>query len=269
MTHSHNDDNLKHWRVQGKNRRPTRRHPEKGNPPPIPRPGNQRTPRTRPHHHNHPPTLLVAKHERMDRTIRKRMRQMPTKQEPHETSKSTPLPHPHTDRRTPIPDRSNGPDHPTPNQQRIRRHPHDSRPRMHESSRIPPLQNNDHRTRSSQTILRQRLPMVWPTQQGHIRQRPPIHILLREGTRPTTRDQTKRVLSVPPPNRRTIRTDKSMGGTIPPPDHQQRPNRLERLARDSHHGAQQSQKRHHQHRPLGSTPRLHASPTPHGPPSIA
>jgi hypothetical protein len=45
------------------NRRPTRRHPEEGNPPPIPRPGNQRTPGTRPHHHNHPPTLLVARHE--------------------------------------------------------------------------------------------------------------------------------------------------------------------------------------------------------------
>jgi hypothetical protein len=66
--------------------------------------------------------------------------------------------------------------------------------------------------------------MVWPTQQGYIRQGPPIHILLREGTRPTTGDQTKRVLSVPPPNGRAIRTDKPMGGTIPPPDHQQHPN---------------------------------------------
>jgi hypothetical protein len=140
---------------------------------------------------------------------------------------------------------------------------------MHESSCIPPLQNNDHRTRSSQTILQQRLPVVRPTQQGHIRQGPSIHVLLREGPCPATRDQTKRVLSVPPPNRQTIRTDKSMGGTIPPPDHQQRPNRLEQLAGDSHHGAQQSQECHHQHRPLGSTPRLYPSPTPLGPPSIA
>jgi hypothetical protein len=110
--------------------------------------------------------------------------------------------------------------------------------------------------------------MVWPTRQGHIRQRPPIYVLLRESTCPTIRDQTKCVLSIPPPNGRAIRTDKSVGGTIPPPDHQQRPNRLERLARDSHHGAQQSQKHHHQHRPLGSTPRLHPSATPRGPPSI-
>jgi hypothetical protein len=136
-----------------KNHRPTRQHPEKGNPPPIPRPRNQRTPRARPHHHNRPPTLLVARHERMDRTIHKRVRQMPTRQKPYKTSEGTPLPHPHTDQRTPIPDSSNGPDHPTPDQQRIRRHPHDSRPRMHESGRIPPLQDNSHRTRSGQTIL--------------------------------------------------------------------------------------------------------------------
>jgi hypothetical protein len=139
---------------------------------------------------------------------------------------------------------------------------------MYESSRIPPLQNDNHRARSGQTILRQRLPVVRPTRQGHIRQRPPIHILLRKGTRPTTGDQTKRVLSVPPPNRRTIRTNKSVDRTIPPPDHQQRPNRLERLVGNSHHGAQQSQKRHHQHGPIRNTPRLYASPTPHGPPSI-
>jgi hypothetical protein len=145
-----------------KNRRSTRRHPEKGNPPPIPRLGNQRTPRTRPHHRNRPPTLLVARHERMDCTIRKRVCQMPTKQEYHKTSKGPPLPHSHTDQRTPIPDHSDGPDHPTPDQQRIRRHPHDSRPRMHESGRIPPLQDNNHRARSGQTILRQRLPMVRP-----------------------------------------------------------------------------------------------------------
>jgi hypothetical protein len=144
------------------NRRPTRRHPKEGNPPSVPRPRNQRTPRTRPHHHNHPPTLLVARHERMDCTIRKRVRQMPTRQEPYKTSQGPPLPHSHTDQRTPIPDRSNGPDHPTPDQQRVRRHPHDSGPRMHESGRIPPLQNNNHRARSGQTILRQRLPMVRP-----------------------------------------------------------------------------------------------------------
>jgi hypothetical protein len=56
--------------------------------------------------------------------------------------------------------------------------------------------------------------------------------------------------------------------TISPPDHQQRPDRLERLAGNSHHGAQQSQERHHQHRPIRSTPRLYASPTPYRPPSI-
>jgi hypothetical protein len=60
-----------------------------------------------------------------------------------------------------------------------------------------------------------------------------------------------------------------MGGTIPLTDHQQRPNRLERLAGNSHYGTQQSQERHHQHRPLGSPTRLHTLPTPRGPPSIA
>jgi hypothetical protein len=102
-----------------KDRRPARQHPEEGDPLPISRLRDQRTPRTRPHHYDHLPTLLVAKHERMDRTIRERMCQMPTRQEPHEADKSTPLPHPHTDRCTPIPDRSNGPNHPTPNQQRV------------------------------------------------------------------------------------------------------------------------------------------------------
>jgi hypothetical protein len=62
--------------------------------------------------------------------------------------------------------------------------------------------------------------------------------------------------------------NKSVDRAIPPPDHQQRPNRLERLAGNSHHGAQQSQKRHHQHHSIRSTSRLHASPTPYRPPSI-
>jgi hypothetical protein len=159
----------------------------------------------------------------MDRTIRERMSQVPTKQKSHKASKGTPLPNPHANRCSPIPNRGNGPDHPTPNQQWVRRHPYNSRPRMHESGHIPPLQNNHHRTRSSQTILQQRLLMVRPTQQGHIRQRPPIHIPLRKGPRPTTRDQTKHVLGVPPPNRRAIGTDQPVGRTIPPPDHQQRP----------------------------------------------
>jgi hypothetical protein len=107
----------------------------------------------RPHHRDHTPTLLVARHEQMGRTICERVCQLPTKQEPHKTGESTPLLHPHTGRRTPIPDRSNGPNHPTPNQQWLQCHPHDSGPRMHEGSRIPPLQNDDHRTRGSQTIL--------------------------------------------------------------------------------------------------------------------
>jgi hypothetical protein len=99
------------------NCRPARRHPEKGNPPPIPRPGNQGTPRARPHHCDHLLILLMAEHERVDRTIHEGMHQMPTRQEPHETSKSTPLPNPYTNRCTPISDRGNGPNHPTPNQQ--------------------------------------------------------------------------------------------------------------------------------------------------------
>jgi hypothetical protein len=57
-----------------------------------------------------------------------------------------------------------------------------------------------------------------------------------------------------------------MGGAIPLPDHQQRPDQLERLAGDSHHGAQQSQKCHHQHRPLRGPTRLYALPPPRGPP---
>jgi hypothetical protein len=163
----------------------------------------------------------------MDRTICERMCKMPTKQEPHEAGKDTPLPNPHTDRRPPLPNHSHGPDHPTPKQQQIRCHPHDSRPQMHEGSHIPSLQNNHHRTRSSKTVLRQHLPMVWPTQQDHIRQGPPIHIPLCKSPHPTTRDQTKHVFSVPPPDRRTIRANQSMGGTISQSDHQQCPDRLE------------------------------------------
>jgi hypothetical protein len=96
--------------------RPTRRHPEKGNPPPIPRPRNQRTSRMRPHHRDHPLTFLVAKHEQMDHTICERVCQMPTKQKPHKASEGTPLPNPHANRCPPVPNRGNGPDHPTPNQ---------------------------------------------------------------------------------------------------------------------------------------------------------
>jgi hypothetical protein len=90
----------------------------------------------------------------MDRTIREGMRQMPTKQEPHEMGEGTPLPNPYTNRCAAVPNRGDGPNHPTPNQQRIRRHPYNSGPRMYKSSRIPPLQDNYHGTRSSETILR-------------------------------------------------------------------------------------------------------------------
>jgi hypothetical protein len=152
------------------------------------------------------------------------MCKMPTEQEPHEVDEGTPLPNPYANRRPPLPNRGHGPDHPTPNQQRIQCYPHDSRSQMHERSCIPPLQNDGHRTRNSKAILQQCLPMVRPTQQGYIRQRPLIYIPLCESPRPTIRDQTKCVFSIPPPDRQTIRANKPMGGTIPLPDHQQRPN---------------------------------------------
>jgi hypothetical protein len=76
---------------------------------------------------NHPRSvgnLLVARNERVDHQLRKRMRNLPVEQEPHE--EEVPLvPHPSTPVRTPLQNSRHGSNHPTPQKRRQRRHLND------------------------------------------------------------------------------------------------------------------------------------------------
>jgi hypothetical protein len=87
------------------------------------------------------------------------MRNLSTEQKP--TQESHPgIPNPSTSNSSPLRSNSNGPDHPTTPKQWLRRNPHHRRPRLHKSSTIPPMQNDNHRSRNRHVILRQRLQMV-------------------------------------------------------------------------------------------------------------
>ena len=165
----------------------------------------------------------------MDSRLRKRVRNMSTEQEPHNTQENPSLSHLGPRESYTVHTRRNGPHHWTSQEWRIRRHPHYRRPWMLTRSPFPTMHHGDHRRWNSQTILRPPVQMVRTPHAHHQRQRPTIYLTLRQSTHKELRDTAESVHGVSPSNGWPIRKEESMGRTIPPTNRDQ-PRRMEQVA---------------------------------------
>ena len=196
----------------------------------------------------------------MGSCLRPRMHRLPTEQTAQPPQTNPPVQDPHGNGHPPVSNNRPRSHHPTSPVPRRRRHPNDCGPRLQQSSHLPPLQNDDHRRGHRPTLHEPRLPIVRVAGQGHFRPRPSIHLPLRKGVDPNTRDPTEHLDGLPSSDRWTDGKEESVGGRISPtPDHGAT-ERLGRLAGDRHCSAQPLLQCNHQDR-------SHRGPTRLSPPS--
>src|SRR6266576_2794516 len=100
---------------------------------------------------------------------------------------------------------------------------------MLQSRILHTMQGNDRRRRSSKPLHAKSLPTLWYTPKGDLRQRYALYGQIYERTVPNITNLTKYQQHVSSTNRWTVRTDKSMGRTIPTNLHKWNTNRLEQL----------------------------------------
>ncbi len=146
----------------------------------------------------------------MDSRLRKRMHDLPAKQNHDPQKENTALPYHHQRRYPPIPTDCNGPYHRTSAATWAQCHPNHSRLRMFVRSYLPPMFRHYHRPWNCPALLRLHLPMVWPANQNDKRLRPQIHLTVRQSTHRKARNPTKPIYGIPPPNRQAIRTKEPM-----------------------------------------------------------
>ena len=170
---------------------------------------------------------------------------MPAKQNPYPPYEDTVIPNPHRRKRSTISARSDGLDHWTTHRQRKRRHTDHRGPRVLTCSNIPTMQHHHHGTRNRPTIPRSRVQVVWTPHQDNQRSRPPIHITLWESIHGPAWNTAEPVDGIPPPNRRPLRKEESMGGAVPPPSYVYCTGRLDTVASARLCSSQQPQKRYH------------------------
>jgi hypothetical protein len=96
----------------------------------------------------------------MDCRIYQRMRNLPTKQNPHALEKGSPILHRHQRRGATLQTYCNGPDHQTTPKAWQKHNPHYRQPQMFISSNIPLLQQHHHRAWHCPTIPGSCLQMV-------------------------------------------------------------------------------------------------------------
>src|SRR6266403_4384541 len=146
----------------------------------------------------------MGRNATMDRRLCKRLRNLPTKQNFDAQKENTTLPHHHQRRHSPFPTNCNGPYHRTPAATRTQRHTNHSGPWMFTRGHLPPMFGYHYRPRYHAALPRLRLPMVWLTNQNDKRSRSQIHLTIRQSPFRETRDRTKSLHGIPPPNRWTI-----------------------------------------------------------------
>src|SRR5258707_14737386 len=144
---------------------------------------------------------------------------VPTEQEPH-TPVQNPLVSYHYPRRfPPLSTDHHGSDYWPTKHKGQRCYPYHCRPRVFKGSLVSPVFYYNYWTRNSCPIPQEHLPLVWPPQKGHNRQRPSIHLSLRKRTSSQNRGPTEHLNGLPSPNRWTIRMKEPMDRTIPPYSH--------------------------------------------------
>ncbi len=152
----------------------------------------------------------------MDRRLRKRLRNLPTKQNHNTQEEDTALSYHHQRRHSPFPTNCDGPDHRTSTATQIQCHTNHSRSWMFTSGHLPPLFRHHYRSGHRAALLGLCLPMVWSTNQNDKRPRSQIHLTVWQSPFRETWDRTKSLHGIPSPNRWTIGTKESMDQTIPP-----------------------------------------------------
>src|SRR6266478_2466487 len=116
---------------------------------------------------------------------------------------------------------------------------------MFTRSHLPPMLGHHYGPWDHAALLGLRLQVVWITDQNDQRLRSPIHFTIRQSTHRKTRDPTKSIYGIPPPNRRTIGTKESVDRTIPTTGDLKRPKRVDALARAHYNSAQQPDQYYH------------------------
>ena len=197
--------------MQGGHRRRTRQAQDH---PSLPQCTGLQTPRHQPNKRISGQVLLVAAASQGCTRICQRMHPMSTKQSkytsPEGASKSD-----HTNNRgTTIPNHIYGLHRKITRIGRIRFHPDYHGPQLHKNTNCDTLQGDDNGWRSSWTILTTNFPQIRTAIQDHQRQGPQIHIEVHERTMSPYGDNSKRIHSLSPPNRWTIRKIQSVARTI-------------------------------------------------------
>jgi hypothetical protein len=161
-------------------------------------------------------TIFLALTKSLDRTIHQGVRNLSTEQKPHTRNKNPTIQNHRSRKCAPFHTDSPGSDHRTAQISGIRRNINYCRPWVLAGRRLPPLQRHDHRPPDCAIILQIRLPLVRPSQQSDIRQRPSFYKPLRTCLGQRTGHYVEHVNSTTPPNGWTDGAKEPMGGAIPP-----------------------------------------------------
>ena len=161
-------------------------------------------------------TILLALTKSLDRPIHQGVRNLSTEQKPHTRNKNPTIQNHCSRERASLHTDSPGSDHRTTQISGIRCNINYCRPWVLTGRRLPPLQRHDHGPPDRAIILQTRLPLVRPSQQSNIRQRPSFHKSLRACPGQRTGYYVEYVNGTTPPNRWTNGAKEPMGRTIPP-----------------------------------------------------
>src|SRR6266702_563914 len=180
----------------------------------ISRPAKHGTPRNRKYLRPNTKRLLVAQHEEGHRRIRQRMCSMPSKQNQHTPTKTTPSPDNNQHRSRTIRSDRHGLHRQTTQVTGIRYHSNHHGPRLQQSRHLHPLQRNNYRRRGGRSDNQTCIPSLWISTKNHFGPRHPIHVPVYETLLSENRNKAKRVYGLSSTNGRTIRTNQSMARTI-------------------------------------------------------
>src|SRR5712671_6876798 len=149
--------------------RTPRSTPKEANHGRIPQRPNGRTSWQRRNYTTSHATILVAFDENLASRLCLGLRNLPTKQDPHTPTKNPHLPNPNNRGRSPFPTCLPQSHHPTSQKPRTRRSTNNRRSRVYSCSRLPPLLNYGDWPGNCPTLSGQRVSMVRPSLQTHIR----------------------------------------------------------------------------------------------------
>src|SRR5712675_790881 len=150
----------------------------------------------------------------MDRRLRSRVCNVSTREDPHTSNLNSIVQDPYHPWNPTVRNRHNGPRHWLTTKWYPRLNPHHRGPWLHSCRPVPPMLLYDYRPKSSPTLPRQRLQVVWLTEQDDLRQRSSLHVPLCKSTGCQTRSISELIDGLPSSDRWTLGTQKPVDRTI-------------------------------------------------------